>query len=135
LSKFSPIKVRKGTLGQPSGDTWARRGLVIFQFAVSVILLVAVSVVYRQVKYTQNMHLGYNQEFLIRVGMDGSLEAKLDVFLEEAAKLPGVQSASATSHSMMGHNSSTNGVSWEGKNPDDRIPFELYWVHPGVFET
>ncbi|HAA23246.1 MAG TPA: hypothetical protein DCP28_32440 [Cytophagales bacterium] len=135
LSKFNPIKVLKGTLGQPSGDTWARRGLVIFQFAVSVILLVAVSVVYRQVKYTQNMHLGYNQEFLIRVGMDGSLEAKLDVFLEEAAKLPGVQSASATSHSMMGHNSSTNGVSWEGKNPDDRIPFELYWVHPGVFET
>ncbi|MEL6538388.1 MAG: FtsX-like permease family protein, partial [Bacteroidota bacterium] len=135
LSKFNPIKVLKGTLSQSSAESWARRGLVIFQFAVSIILLVSVSVVYRQVQYTRAMHLGYNQEFLIRIGLDGALHEKQEVFIEEASKLPGVQSAAATSHDLMGKNGSTTGVSWEGKDPDARIPFELYWVDHRIFET
>ncbi|MEL6537254.1 MAG: FtsX-like permease family protein [Bacteroidota bacterium] len=93
------------------------------------------NVVYRQVQYTRTMHLGYNQEFLIRMDLDGALTEKIDVFIEEAVKLPGVQAASVTSSNMLGQNMSTTGIGWTGKAPDDRIPFELYCVDHRIFQT
>ncbi|HAA24361.1 MAG TPA: transporter permease, partial [Cytophagales bacterium] len=135
LSKFQPIKVLKGTLTQTIGDSWARKGLLVFQFAASVLLLVAVSVVYRQVQYTRDMHLGYNQNFLIRMDIDGNLNENLGAFLEQASQLPGVQSASATSSNMVETGTSTNFMTWEGKDPDERVQFEMNWVDHRIFET
>ncbi|MEL6537255.1 MAG: ABC transporter permease [Bacteroidota bacterium] len=135
LSKFQPIKVLKGSQSQSTGDAWARKGLVVFQFAVSILLLVAVTVIYRQVQYTRDMHLGYNQDFLLRIDVDGALHQELGVFLDEANRLPGVLSASSTSSSMMETGPSTTFLNWEGKDPDDRTPFQMSWIDYRLFET
>src|SRR5690606_28129935 len=58
LSGFSPVTVLKGKLNNFIGEAWARKGLVVFQFTLSIILIVCVWVVYRQVRFIQTQNLG-----------------------------------------------------------------------------
>ncbi|MBA4056359.1 MAG: transporter permease, partial [Marivirga sp.] len=62
LSKFNPASVLKGKLNNLVGEVWARKGLVMFQFTLSIILIVSVWVVYEQISFIQNRNLGYDKE-------------------------------------------------------------------------
>ena len=57
LSGFNPIEVLKGKLNVSFGEVWARKGLVIFQFSISVILIVSVLVIYLQLTFIQSKNL------------------------------------------------------------------------------
>ena len=135
LSNFKPVKVLKGTIRGSMGELWIRRGLVIFQFALSVILIVAVVSILRQVEYVQNKNLGYNKENVIRFPIEGRLESNLETFLSEARELSGIVSASSIGHSMMGRQNNTSGLKWEGKDPNERILFENVRVNHDLIET
>src|SRR6202008_2338639 len=60
LSGFKPVAVLKGKLNISASESWVRKGLVVFQFVVSVILIISVLVIYNQVKYIHSKNLGYN---------------------------------------------------------------------------
>ncbi len=55
LSRFNPVSVLKGRIITSWGEQWARKGLVVIQFTASVILIVSVLVVYRQIAFIQNI--------------------------------------------------------------------------------
>ena len=135
LSGFKPAAVLKGEVKGSIGELWARKGLVVFQFFLSVVFIVSVLVIYKQVQFVQTKNLGYNKDHLINFPMEGKLRTNTETFLTEIRKIPGVQNASSTSHSLLGRNSNTSGVAWEGKNPDDRILFENVSVNFGMLET
>lgn len=65
LSGFKPAAVLKGVVKGSWGELWARKGLVVFQFSISVFLIVSVLVVYQQVSFVQSKNLGYTKEQLI----------------------------------------------------------------------
>src|SRR5450432_3469203 len=65
LSGFRPAAVLKGKLKSSAGELWIRKGLVIFQFTLSVIFIIAVLVVYRQISYIQSKNLGYSRDNVI----------------------------------------------------------------------
>ena len=65
LSRLNPVKMFKGKLNSSSGELWIRKGLVIFQFALSIIFIVSVFVVNKQIEYTQNINLGYNRDNIL----------------------------------------------------------------------
>ncbi len=135
LSGFKPAAVLKGEVKGSIGELWARKGLVVFQFFLSVILIVSVLVIYRQIDFVQSKNLGYNKEHLIQIPIEGKVEGNVNTFLDEVRKIPGVASASSLSHRMLGRNSNTSGLKWEGKNPDDLILFENISVNHGLIET
>ena len=123
LSSFNPVKVLKGTMKLDSGTTMFRKGLVIFQFALSVILITATIIVSRQMAYVQSKNLGYDRENLIYVPMNGELMPKYNTFKEEALRMPGIQSVSRISNVPTNMSSTTGGVNWEGKDPNLNIEF------------
>ena len=135
LSGFKPAAVLKGEMKGSLGELWARKGLVVFQFFLSVVLIVSVLVIYKQIQFVQTKNLGYNKDHLINFPMEGKLRTNTETFLTEIRKIPGVQSASSTSHSLLGRNNNTSGLEWEGKNPDDRILFENVSVNYGMLEA
>lgn len=136
LSGFNPVMVLKGKLHKQTGEQWARRGLVVFQFSLSIILIVAVWVVYSQIEYVQHKNLGYQSENILVVEKSGALvtDAKSDLFMAEAAKLPTVTDVSAFGHTFTGKNGGTYGVKWPGKDPEDRTEFERLPVEYGAIE-
>ncbi|MCK5104165.1 MAG: FtsX-like permease family protein, partial [Cyclobacteriaceae bacterium] len=135
LSSFKAIVVLKGELRGSLGELWARRGLVVFQFALSVILIVSVLVVYKQVEFVQNKNLGYDKDNLIMFSLEGNAYNNKETFLNELRRIPGVTSVSSVGHRLLGRNSNTSGLEWQGKNPDDRILFENVRVNYDLLET
>ena len=135
LSGFQPAAVLKGQLKGSPGEIWTRKGLVIFQFFLSVILIVSVLVIYRQIGFVQTKNLGYEKEHLIQLPIEGKLWESRKTFIEELKRIPGVVDASSIGHSLLGRNNNTSGLQWEGKNPDDLILFENVGTNYGLLET
>jgi putative ABC transport system permease protein len=135
LSGFKPVAVLKGEIRGSWGEVWARKGLVVFQFFLSVILIVSVLVIYKQVDYVQTENLGYKKDNLVRFPIEGRVDSTKDTFIEELRRIPGVINASSLGHSMLGRNNNTSGLEWEGKNPDDKILFENVRVNYEMIET
>ncbi len=123
LSSLNPIRVLKGSLRFSAGATFFRQGLVVFQFGLSVLLIIGTIVIYRQMTYIQTKNLGYNRENLVYIPMDGDLTQKYDLFAEEARKLPGIQAISRMRESptQIGHH--VDDISWTGKDPNLMVPF------------
>jgi len=65
MSSFAPVKVLKGVLKVGSSNLSFRKVLVVIQFSISIILIVATTIVYRQLKYMQNKDLGFNKDSVI----------------------------------------------------------------------
>jgi len=85
FSSFSPSAILKGKISNASGELWVRKGLVVFQFALSVILIVSVWVVYLQVEYIQTEDLGYEKDNVLLINKVGQLQdtGKMETFISE----------------------------------------------------
>lgn len=128
LSSFNPIKVLKSATKLSAGAVWFRKGLVVLQFVLSLVLIVGTIVVSKQVNFIQNRNIGYDKENLVYIPMQGDLRDKYNIFKNEALKLSGVQSISVMSDNPSNSNQQTNSVDWEGRNPNMLISVE----HPNV---
>lgn len=135
LSGFKPISILKGKLTTSTGELWTRKGLVVFQFVISIVLLVSVWIVYKQIEFVQNKNLGYDRGHVIRMPIEGAVADRLEPFIEQLKRVPGVTNASATTHSIVESGASTTGVTWEGKDPESNILFEQARAYYGLIET
>ena len=135
LSSFRPVEVLRGDVRSSIGELLARKGLVVFQFSLSVILMLAVMVVYRQIEFVQEKNLGYNKDQLISVNLDGALEDQGALFAQQIKNLSGIKNAGTISHNLVGRQNNTSGLRWEGKNPNERILFEHVRVGYDLLET
>ena len=134
LSGFKPIRILKSGLSSSTGEVWIRKSLVVFQYSISILMIVCVLVVYNQIEFVQNKYIGYEKENVIWFEMEGNLKENPDAFVTELRKLPGVQNAAGTSHRIVGHNWSTTGLQWEGRDPEDKTGFQIVGVDYGFIE-
>ncbi len=135
LSGFGIIAVLKGNVKGAPGEVWIRKGLVVFQFWLSVILIVTVVVIYNQIDYVQSKNLGYDKENILVVPQEGRVADNLPTFLNELNKVPGVKMASSIGHTMVGQQNNTYSVDWDGKDPEFRVLFENMQVNYNCMET
>ena len=123
LSSFNPVKVLKGTLKLDSGTTIFRKGLVVFQFVLSVVLIIGTLIISRQISYIQSINLGFDRENTIYVPLEGNLVKKYEVLKQEALRMPGIQAVTQTTSQPIQISTSTVGVNWDGKIPNTTISF------------
>ena len=123
LSSFNPVKVLKGTLKLDSGTTLFRKGLVVFQFVLSVVLIIGTLIISRQISYIQSINLGFDRENMIYVPLEGNLVKKYEILKDEALRMPGIQSVTQSTGQPTQIASSTIGVDWDGKTPNTSISF------------
>ncbi len=136
LSRFNPVTVLKGKLNTSLGELIARKSLVIFQFTLSVILIVSVLVVYKQIGLVQTKNLGYNRDQVLYFEKGGQLsddkayykpgggyEKELQAFISGVKTIPGVLNVSNFRHSITNRHGGTTAVNWTGKIQDDQTQF------------
>lgn len=97
LSAFQPVKVLKSKLAIGERGSWMRNGLVVFQFATAVILIIGTLTIYGQLRYLQNRKLGYNREQVAVISNMGSLWVHARSFENEVLNMPGVVSTTMAS--------------------------------------
>ena len=131
LSGVRAAHVLKGKIPTFLGEDWTRKGLVIFQFAISVILIISVVVVYKQMEFVQTKNLGYERDHVIYF----DTPAMSSAFMSEIKNIPGVLDAGGGRLKAGGLLGGTNDVHWEGKSPDDQTFLTKLWVCYGLVET
>ena len=135
LSAFNPTVVLKGKINGSLGEFWARKGLVVFQLTLSVILTVSVLVVFKQVAFIQTKNLGYSKDNIIYFKNEGRAAENLDTFLSEVNDIPGVQHASGMWGSIVGMPAFTTGwFDWEGRDHDKIVRFEHLGIYYDMIE-
>jgi putative ABC transport system permease protein len=98
LSGFKPIMLLKNKINLGKGSLSIRRSLVVFQFTLSIIMIVATMVVYLQLQYVNRKDMGFNKEQLVVIDINsGAVRKAAETFKAEYAKLPGVTSVCGSS--------------------------------------
>jgi ABC-type antimicrobial peptide transport system permease subunit len=123
LSSFKPIAVLKNNLTLSPASGWFRKGLVVFQFALSIVFIIGMIIISKQVDYIHTKNLGYHKNNLIYLPISGPLGNKFNVFKNEALKLPGITDVSQISNRPLALVNTTGGVEWVGKTPNTRPNF------------
>lgn len=113
LSSFQPVKILKNEAIQKSGKFNFRNVLVIFQFAVSIILIVGTIIIYQQLQYLQNKDLGFDKEQVLVVNNPGSLGDRIKTFKESLKNYNNILDVSGST-SLPGENFSNIGFGAEG---------------------
>ncbi len=139
LSAFRPVAVLKGTISTSWSELLARKGLVVFQFTLSVLFISGVLIIYRQVSYIQSRDLGYNRnhviDFNIPFKMDSTYFVHAASFVGELNNIPGVVSAGSTLHNLTGDHGAISGVNWPGKDPSLNIEFANIEIGQNFLQT
>ena len=117
LSAFRPVAVLKGMLGGVKTPLF-RKGLVVFQLVLSIVLISGALIVSRQIDYIQHKQLGYDRENLVYVPLSGNLITHYPTLVSEVLKLPGVMGAAGSSENPTNLNNHSQDLAWPGKDPN-----------------
>ncbi|HVX49675.1 MAG TPA: ABC transporter permease [Chitinophagaceae bacterium] len=123
LSSFKPAKVLKGLPKFSATAQYFRKGLVVFQFVLSIVLIVGTIVIKQQVDYVQNANLGYDRENLLYIPLEGDLTLKYALFKTQAMAAPGIKEVSRITDVPTQIDNGTGGVQWDGRDPNDHRDF------------
>jgi putative ABC transport system permease protein len=128
LSSLRPIRVLKGTMKFGAGALLFRKGLVLFQFILSIVLIIGTIVISNQVHYMQTKDLGFDRDNLVYIPFQGDLWYHYSVFNQQLSGQPGIagvtESMQAPSHNEhVGYD-----IGWEGKRADEHATA----IHNGI---
>lgn len=126
LASFRPIKLLQGYSWVGGKNSNFRKGLVILQFFVSIVLIISTIVIYQQLQFIKNKDLGYQKENVLSVVFPYNLfedqahrESVLATFKEKMEVQTSAKSVALASESIVNNGSSSSGnLDWEGREPD-----------------
>ena len=136
LSSFQPIRILKGTMSSSGANPLFRKALVIFQFSLSVFLIIGTLVISRQLSYMRNIDLGFNREHIIHLSIHGELH---DKYRRHPRAISSKSQMSSTSQPPWPFPPISRVAQvlpmWEGKAPDAKMEIKADFVDYDYIET
>lgn len=133
ISSFNPSEVLKGSVRGSMNNGRIRRVLVVFQFAVSILLITGTLVMYRQISYMLNKDVGFRKEQMLVINMAHTLQTRGDAFKESVREIPGVINI-ASSTAVPGRNNNLNGYGLEGRREESFL-LQTSWIDYDYIDT
>jgi hypothetical protein len=121
LSSFNPIHVFKGLKMKSGGATLIRKGLVVFQFSVSIVLIICTVLVYQQVQHIRNRNLGYNKSNLLDMRLTGKMRENFPAIRQDLLNTGVVENVALCSTESLSTSDNSSNYSWDGKDPNSSI--------------
>ncbi|MEP6844580.1 MAG: ABC transporter permease [Panacibacter sp.] len=126
LSSFKPVSVLKGRFSTGTKGAILRKSLVVFQFTISIVLIAATIIVYRQLNYMRSQNLGFSKEQTIIINTN--FDKNKDVFKQSLSSVPGVISSTLSSHVPGGGSNSAYSEVENKKGEMQKSNLDLYFV-------
>lgn len=135
MSSFKPVSAFKGNLVSGKGQTQFRKILVIFQFAVSIALIISTLFIYLQLKYINTTDLGFDKNNLMYEYLNDDISKKYESFRSEILKNPNIESICRTSQLPNNISYGMRGIDWVGKEGNELSSFTFASIDYDFFET
>lgn len=122
LSSFRPVLALKSQITKNAGNAgFVRKGLVVLQFAISVIIIIAVVVIYYQIQFTKNRDLGFNKDKVMYIPATATLTKSFPSLKQDILNTNDVSSVSLGAFSPLAMYNNGGGWKWEGKSTTEDI--------------
>lgn len=139
ISSFKPVEALKGKSREKRSATSFRKGLVILQFGLTILLIVAAIIVKLQVNYINEKDLGITKNHIVSIHQDQKLTEKYGALRNELIASNGIEDVTLVGPSPLDVRSSSSGIVWPGKAAEqENIEFSLLWTahnFPEVFNV
>jgi putative ABC transport system permease protein len=135
LSSFKPVKVLKGKFTSGRGSIGLRSGLVVFQFFISIILIVSTTIVYKQLGYIQNIKLGYDKEQVMILPETWLLGNNQQAFYNKIVQDPRIVNVSISGYLPAGNSYGNNFFVYPGDNKDQLVKTLRYDIDYNYIST
>lgn len=137
LSRFRPASVLKGKLSSGSKSSAVRSGLVIFQFTISIILIIGTLIVNQQMDFILNSKIGFEKEEVVQLYGTNIMGDRINTFKDELEKINGVSSVTISDYlPLEGAKRNGNGFVNEGRdNIDETVPGQAWIIDEDYLET
>ena len=120
LSAFNPVMALKGALKPGSKNPVLRKSLVVFQFALSIMLMICTAVVYKQMNYIETKNLGLDRTAIVYLPVQEELAKNFTSFRNQLMQSGKIENVSEASSIPTNVNWYSDNIKWEGKSPDDK---------------
>jgi len=137
LSGFRPVLALKNKITSATvGGISVRRGLVVAQFAISQILIIATIVAITQMSFVKNADLGFNQQavLLFNANGDSTMHSRQESFKQKLLQLPGVKAVSFNADAPSSDNGWFTNFAFDHK-PDEKFQLSLKFADEDYFKT
>lgn len=118
LSAFSPLATIKSAREKSGTVGLIRRGLVILQYTSAVVLIICTSIIYQQIQHIKNRDMGFDRSRVLTTPLRGEMLEHMNVIKQELTSTEGVEQIGLSNLNVMQIGSNTNGMDWDGKNPE-----------------
>ncbi|MCC7401113.1 MAG: ABC transporter permease [Chitinophagaceae bacterium] len=135
LSSFNPVSVLKSLKLKSGSAGLIRKGLVVSQFAVSIILIICTIIIYQQIQYAKDRELGYNKQKLVYTGLNNNMKRNFSVIQNDLMQTGVVENIGLSNSSVLQLGSNTGDFEWPGKDPGKQVLITLEGVSPGYIPT
>jgi putative ABC transport system permease protein len=135
LSSFKPVKVLKGKLTTNNKTVGFRSSLVVFQFFISIMLIVGTTIVHKQLAFIQHEKLGYDKNQVLIVQDAYWLGKNQDAFRKQLLQDPRVSSVSASGYIPAGYSYNNNFIVYPDNNSDNLVKTLRYDVDYNYIQT
>ncbi|WPV64494.1 ABC transporter permease [Chitinophaga sp. LS1] len=125
LSGFIPVKVLKGPVHTGRNPVTLRRVLVVFQFAISISLIICTGIVFQQIRHAQTRSLGYNPDNLLSVATSDALNKNFPALKQELLSTGKLEAVTRASQPMTVNYNKWSDFTWSGKDPKAEIGMDV----------
>lgn len=135
LSSFNPVFVFKGIRIKGGSAAFIRKGLVVTQFTVSIVLIISTIIIYQQIQHVKTRDIGYNRNNLVAIDARGNLVKNFRVIKDDLLKTGAVENAALNSFNVTDIGNNSTAFTWRGKDPDKQVLISRRWVTPEFVAT
>jgi putative ABC transport system permease protein len=135
LSSFNPVFVLKGIKLKTGSAAIIRKGLVVTQFAVSIILIIGTIIIYQQIQHVKTRDIGYDKNNLLQMDAQGEVVKQFPAIKQDLLNTGVVTDAALADHTTIGGGNNTSSINWQGKDPNSIIVISQRLVSTGFMST
>ena len=135
LSSFNPVSVFKGLKMKSGSASAIRKGLVVLQFTISIVLIICTIIIYQQIQHVKGRDLGYNRNNLIELFDHDELKKNFVGVKHDLLASGTVENVAQANLNMLFMGSSTSDFSWIGKKKKKKLLITQDFVSPEYLNT
>ncbi|HVX27921.1 MAG TPA: ABC transporter permease, partial [Parafilimonas sp.] len=135
LSSFNPVFVLKGMKMKGSSAAFIRKGLVVLQFSISIILIISTVVIYQQIQHVKNRSLGFNKNNLLDIDMNSEMAKNYAAVQQDLLNTGSIENLAASNYNTLYGGNNTGSMVWEGKKTNNQVLISMRYVSPGFMKT
>ena len=133
LSSFNPVFVLKGLKLKSGSAAFIRKGLVVLQFTVSIVLIIGTIIIFQQIQHVKSRNLGFNKDNLLEISVHGDMANHFSAIKQDLINTGVVENAALSDHATIYGGNNTDGLSWSGKTPGSKVLVSGRNVTPEFF--